>query len=101
MRRVRTLLVLLSLVVVFSMLSMGVAFATHDGPSPAFGDDVSEAPSPGPVGSHLLAPGPEGPAAPGAINGFGFDFANPGPDFTNPATAAVVNNPNCPLHYLP
>ncbi len=99
MRRVRTLLVLLSLVVVFSMLSMGVAFAVHDGPSPAFANAPSERPSPSPVGSHLIAGGVDNAGAQGAINGFGWDFDDPGFDFTNPGVIALGNNPNCPLHY--
>ena len=94
----RRLIVFVGVLGMVMVLNVGVAFAVHEGPSPAFGPDVSHAPSPGPVGSHLIGPGSDGPGAPGAINGFNFEFGV-GPDTSNPAVIAINNNPNCPFHY--
>ena len=71
MRSLRKLLVLVSMVVVLSMLSMGVAFA-HDVPGGATA----------PVGSNISDSGLE--------NGFGNPNSN--------AFVAIARNPRCPLH---
>ncbi len=73
----------------------GVAFA-HSDSNPAFGDNVGDAPSPGPAGSHIIPD--TAPGHPGAVNGFNFGVDAPGPDFDNPAVIGITHNPNCPLH---
>ncbi len=70
MRSLRKLLVLMSMVVVLSMLSMGVAFA-HDAPPGVTA----------PVGNNI--------AETGRTNGFLSD---------SNALAAIARNPLCPLH---
>ncbi len=89
-RRIRILVVLASVLAMMTV-NVGAALAVDDGPSPAFGTEVGDAPSPVPVGSHLLAP--DAPGAPGAENGFLNDSSN--------AIVAIANNPNCPAHYGP
>lgn len=83
-RKLRNLLTFAAMLVLVMAMSTGVAYADHGDISPAFGDEVGDAPSPAPVGSNIS------PA--GATNGF---FENPNSN----ALAAVANNPNCPLHY--
>ena len=99
-RLMKRLIVIGSVTGLLMALNVGVALAAHDDPStsPAFGETAGAAPSPSPVGSHLILPGEESGSANGAINGFGFEFGV-GPDPTNPAFIAIANNPNCPFHY--
>ncbi len=71
MRRLRSLATLIGMVLVFSTLSVGVAFA-HDVPGGATA----------PVGSNISDSGFE--------NGFGNPNSN--------AFVAIARNPRCPLH---
>jgi hypothetical protein len=102
-RLLRRLTVFVGMLGVVMALNVGVAWAVHDGPSPAFGDTHLDAPSPSPVGSHFLPPmadhtnGDAPPGHPGAHHGFG--FVDPATTGTSPAGIAIINNPNCPLHY--
>ncbi len=77
MRSLRKLLVLVSMVVVLSMLSMGVAFAHPGGAEAAFTANGLD--NGAPVGSNA--------ATEGLTNGFG------------PAFGPIGNNPLCPLHH--
>ncbi len=90
-RRVRILVVLASVLALMTV-NVGAALAVDDGPSPAFGTEVGDAPSPIPVGSHLLGD-PAPPGNPGAVNGFG--------NTNSSAGDAIAHNPNCPAHYAP
>ena len=99
MRKVRTLLVLLSLVVAFSMLSAGAALAHPGGAEDAFTANGLD--NNAPVGSNILSGCADGdPGSQGAINGFGAgeDCAD-NPNFDNPAVVAIAKNPLCPLHH--
>ena len=87
----------------------GAAFAEH--PNGAFADvtnraELANAPHPAPAGGSIIAGGPEGSGAQGAIHGFGFTFREGGPAFgvgdadpNNPAVIGIAHNPNCPLHW--
>ena len=98
-RRLRRLTVFAGVLGLVMAVNVGVASADHGlNPNSPFGTTPGEAVSPSPVGSHLIGPGPDGPGAPGAINGFNFEFGG-GVDPTNPAVIALANNPNCPFHY--
>jgi hypothetical protein len=88
-RRLRVLIVFAGTIGMVMALNVGAALAVHVGPSPAFGTTVQDAPSPVPVGSHLLG---DVPGAPGFENGFA---PRPG----SGAGLAIANNPNCPAHY--
>ena len=83
MRSLRKLLVLLSMVVVISMLSMGVAFAHPVGAEDAF--TANGLNNRAPVGSNALDPD-----FPGGFNGF-FNDSN--------AFDAIAANPLCPAHH--
>ncbi len=82
MRSLRKLLVLVSMVVVLSMLSMGVAFAHTAGAEHAF--NANDLDNSAPVGANCL-----NPDFPGECKGF--DIGN--------AVAGITNNPLCPLHH--
>ncbi len=88
MRSLRKLLVLLSMVVVLSMLSMGVAFAHSSGAEAAF--TANSLDNSAPVGSNALGLDPQPDPHPGEFNGF-FNGSN--------AVNAIANNPLCPAHH--
>ncbi len=104
-KRLRRLIVFVGVLGLVKAVNVGTAFADHDANSPAFGETVGEAPSPGPVGQHIV-PG-SAPGHPGADNGFdrlhdgdGNEIpGGPGTNTSNPAVIALANNPNCPLHW--
>ncbi len=81
-RSLRKLLVLVSMVVVLSMLSMGVAFAHPSGAEHAFVNNGLD--NSAPVGSNFFDP-----THPGMFKGF--DIGN--------AVAGITRNPLCPLHH--
>ena len=88
MRRIRILLVLLTMVVAFSMLSVGAAFAHSNGAEHAF--EANELDNSAPVGQNALQLDPTTPGPhPGQFKGFG----------TGNAVAAIANNPLCPAHH--
>ena len=102
MRRIRILASLIGMIMLFSVLSAGVAFADHDGGTEWTCDsgpttDGTPCPEPhrnfdgpaannafAPVGSHIA------PTDPGRVNGFDPTRSN--------ASTAISNNPLCPLH---
>ncbi len=101
-RSLRKLLVLVSMVGVFSMLSVGVAFADHTGGTEWTCDDATGAlegngcaPNDrnkiGPAAKNALAPVGRNIAGPGFDNAF--DGGTPSNAFT-----AIQNNPLCPFH---
>ncbi len=79
MRRVRILASLIGMIMLFSVLSAGVAFAHPVGAEHAFTDHGLDGSAP--IGSHISGPG----------------FAN-GPG-VGPASGPVGNNPLCPRHH--
>ena len=85
MRLVRILVVLTAMVVAFSMLGVGLAFAHPDAPGLAPLDNSA------PVGSAINDP--SAPGFPGIVNGFGNPNSN--------SLVAIANNPLCPLHPHP
>jgi hypothetical protein len=109
MRLPRKLLLLVSMVGVFSMLGAGVAFADHTGGTEWTCDDEANAPEGescggptnsqdliGPAAQHAFAPvgsniiSPSAPGNPGSVNG----FQNP----NSSAGDGINHNPLCPFH---
>ncbi len=103
--KMRILMLMGSLILLVFAVNVGIASA-HEVP-PDSGDPGDCSGPQRPVGDSTIsecvdgAPSaPDGtiPGAPGAENGFGFDFGGGGIDFENPAVIAIAHNPLCPLH---